>query len=146
MLLSSCRSAIPFTMAQRVKCLPARRETHVRSLGREDPLEKAMAPHSSTLAWRIPWREEPGGLQSTGSQSRTGLSDFTSLTICRSSLIAQMVKIRLQHKRSRFNLWVRKSPWRKKWQPIPVLLPGKSRGLRNVVGYSPWGHKIQLSN
>ena len=43
------------------------RETQVRSLGREDPLEKAMAPHSSTLAWKIPWMEEPGGLQSMGS-------------------------------------------------------------------------------
>ena len=42
------------------------RETWVQWLGREDPLEKAMAPHSSTLAWRIPWTEEPGGLQSTG--------------------------------------------------------------------------------
>ena len=52
-------------------------ETWVRSLGREDPLEKEMAPHSSTLAWKIPWTEEHGGLQSTGSQSRTRLSDFT---------------------------------------------------------------------
>ena len=42
-------------------------ETQVRSLGREDPLEKEMAPHSSTLAWKIPWMEEPGGLQSMGS-------------------------------------------------------------------------------
>ena len=50
----------------------------VRSLGWEDPLEKEMATHSSILAWRIPWTEEPGGLQSTGSQSRTRLSDFTS--------------------------------------------------------------------
>ena len=100
-----------------------------------------MATHSSSLAWRIPWTEEPGGLQSMGSQSRTGLSDFTSLTICRSSLIAQMVKIRLQHKRSRFNLWVRKSPWRKKWQPIPVLLPGKSHGQRSLVGCSPRGRE-----
>ena len=41
-------------------------ETRVRSLGQEDPLEKEMATHSSTLAWRIPWTEEPGGLQSTG--------------------------------------------------------------------------------
>ena len=55
-------------LAQRLKCLPAMRETWVRSLGREDPLEKEMAPHSSILAWRIPWMEEPGGLQSTGSQ------------------------------------------------------------------------------
>ena len=43
-------------------------ETRVRSLGREDALEKAMAPHSSTIAWKIPWMEEPGGLQSMGSQ------------------------------------------------------------------------------
>ena len=51
-----------------VKCLPAMHETWVRSLGREDPLEKEMAPHSSTLAWKIPWTEESGGLQSMESQ------------------------------------------------------------------------------
>ena len=56
-------------VAQRLKHLPAMRETWVRSLGREDPLEKEMATHSSILAWRIPWREEPGRLQSTGSQT-----------------------------------------------------------------------------
>ena len=55
-------------VAQRLKCLPAMRETQVQSLGWEDPLEKEMATHSSILAWRIPWREEPGGLQSMGSQ------------------------------------------------------------------------------
>ena len=55
-------------MAQRLKRLPGMWETLVRSLGREDPLEKEMATHSSTLAWRIPWREEPGRLQSMGSQ------------------------------------------------------------------------------
>ena len=65
--------------ADRLKCLPPMRETQVRSLGREDPLEKEMATHSSILAWRIPWTEESGGLQSTGSQSRTRLSDFTYL-------------------------------------------------------------------
>ena len=48
------------------KGLPPMRETQVRSLGREDPLEKEMATHSSILAWRIPWTEEPGGLQSMG--------------------------------------------------------------------------------
>ena len=54
------------------------RETGVQSLGREDPLEKEMATHSTILAWRIPWKEEPGRLQFTGSQkSRTWLSDFT---------------------------------------------------------------------
>ena len=49
-----------------VKNLPAKQETWVQSLGQEDPLEKEMATHSSILAWRIPWTEEPGGLQSTG--------------------------------------------------------------------------------
>ena len=55
-------------VAQRLKCLPAMWETWVLSLVREDPLEKETATHSSILAWRIPWMEEPGGLQSTGSQ------------------------------------------------------------------------------
>ena len=55
-------------VAQLVKNLPARRETWARSLGREDPLEKEMATHSSILAWRISWTEEPNGLQSMGSQ------------------------------------------------------------------------------
>ena len=54
-------------MAQRIKCLPAMQETWVRSLGQEDPLEKGMAIPSSTLAWKIPWIEEPGRLQSMGS-------------------------------------------------------------------------------
>ena len=51
-----------------VKNLPAMQETWVRSLGQEDPLKKGMATHSSILAWRIPWIEEPGGLQSMWSQ------------------------------------------------------------------------------
>ena len=55
-------------MALTVKRLPAMRETWVQSLGREDPLEKEMATHSSTVTWEIPWMEEPGRLQSTGSQ------------------------------------------------------------------------------
>ena len=55
-------------VAQRVKRLPAMQETWVRSLCCEAPLEKEIATHSSILAWRIPWTEEPGGLQSMGSQ------------------------------------------------------------------------------
>ena len=55
-------------MAQRVKRLPTMRETWVQSLDRKDPLEKEMAIHSSILAWRIPWTEEPDGLQSMGLQ------------------------------------------------------------------------------
>ena len=64
-------------MAQIVKRLPTMRETWVQSLGRENPMEKEMAIHSSIRVWKIPRMEEPGRLQSTGSQSRTGPSDFT---------------------------------------------------------------------
>ena len=55
-------------MTATVKSLPAMRETQVRSLDPEDPVEKEMASHSNILAWKIPWMEEPGGLQSMGSQ------------------------------------------------------------------------------
>ena len=55
-------------MAQAVKNLPAMQETWVQFPGQEDPLEKGIATHSSILTWRIPWTEEPGGLQSMGSQ------------------------------------------------------------------------------
>ena len=61
-------------VAQVVKSLPEMQETRVQSLGREDPLEKGMATHSSTLAWRIPWTEEPSGLQSMGFSSSLWLS------------------------------------------------------------------------
>ena len=60
--------AVASLVAQRLKRLPAMPETWVRSLGQEDPLEKEMATYSSILAWTIPWTEEPGELQSTGSQ------------------------------------------------------------------------------
>ena len=68
-------------MAQTVKRLSTTRETRVRSLGQEDPLEREMAIHSSNIAWKIPWTEEPGRLQSIGSQrvrddGETSLSFF----------------------------------------------------------------------
>ena len=74
-----------------------------------------MAPHSSTLSWKIPWVEEPGRLQSMGSLGVghdwvTSLSPFT-----------------LMH-------------WRRKWQPTPVFLPGESQGQRSLVGCCLWGH------
>ena len=62
-MFSVCGASL---VAQRLKHLPAMLEIWVQSLSREDPLEKEMASHSSILAWRIPWTEEPGGLQSTG--------------------------------------------------------------------------------
>ena len=68
-------------MAQMVKNLPEMQKTWSQSLGWEDPLEEEMATHSSFLAWRIPWTEEPGGLQSMGSQeSQTRL--ILSLSLC----------------------------------------------------------------
>ena len=75
-------------VAQRLKHLPGMRETRVRSLGQEDPLEKEMATHSSTLAWRIPWREEPGTLQSMGSQ-RVGHDCAASLSLSQMKRIPQ---------------------------------------------------------
>ena len=77
-------------------------------------LEKAMAPHSSTLVWKIPWTEEPGGLQSIGSQ-RVGHDWATSLSL-----------FTFMH-------------WRRKWHPIPVFLPGESQGRGSLVGCRLWG-------
>ena len=77
MLLWTLKSSL---VAQTVKRLPTMRETRVQSLDPEDPLEKAMATHSSTHAWKIPWTEEPGGLQPVGSQ-RVGHDWATSLSL-----------------------------------------------------------------
>jgi len=74
-----------------------------------------MAPHSSTLAWKIPWMEEPGGLQSMGSL-RVGHGWANSLSL--------------------FNFM----HWRRKWQPTPVFLPGESQGQGSLVGCRLWGH------
>ena len=73
-----------------------------------------MAAHSSTLAWKIPWTEEPGGLQSMGSLG-VGHDRATSL-----SLFTFM-------------------PWRRKWQPTPEFLPGEPQGQGSLVGYRLWG-------
>ena len=71
-------------MVQRLKCLPAMWETWVRSLGHGDPLEREMATHSSILAWRIPWTEELGGLQSMGREESdtTEQLHFHFLSLC----------------------------------------------------------------
>ena len=84
-------------MAQMVKHLPAMQETWVRSQGREDPLEKETATHSSILAWRIPWTEEPGGLQSIRSKElytteRVHFLSFFNRKMWRTDLRSQMVK------------------------------------------------------
>ena len=78
-------------MAQTVKLLPTIRETQVRFPGREDPLEKEMAAPSSTLAWKTPWMEEPGRLQSMGSQRVAhNLATSLLLTIAHLSLITKI--------------------------------------------------------
>ena len=79
-------------VAQRLKRLPAMRETWVRSLGLEDPLEKEMATHSSIVAWRIPWTEEPRGLQSAGLQ-RVGHDWETSFSLSLSRGISEEDRI-----------------------------------------------------
>ena len=82
--------------------------------------EKAMAPHSSSLAWKIPWTEEPDRLQSMGSL-RVGHDWATSLSL---SLFTFM-------------------HWRRKWQPTPVFLPGESQGWGSLVGCRLWGsHRV----
>ena len=98
-----------------------------------------MTAHSGILAWRIPWTEEPGGLQSTRLQ-RVGHDLETSLSL---SLVVQLVKICLQRRRPEFNPWVGKIPWERKWPPTPVSLPGESHGQRSLAGYGPQGRKSQ---
>ena len=104
-----------FPNSSLAKNLPAMKETLVRLLGQEVPLEKEMATHSSILAWKILWTEEPDGLQSMGSL-RVRHNWATSL-----SLFAFM-------------------HWRRKWQPTPVFLPGESQGRGSLVGCCLWGH------
>ena len=124
-------------VAQMVKLLPTMQETQVRSLGWEDPVEKEMATHSSTLAWKIPWTEERGSLQSMGMQ-RVGHDWTTSL---RDPWWLRGYSVCLQWGRPRFDPWVRKIPSRRNWQSTPLFLPWESHGGRSLVGYSPWDCK-----
>ena len=132
-------------VAQMVKRLSTMQETRVWSLGREDPLEKEMAIHSSIIAWKIPWTEEPGRLQSMGSQ-RVEHDWATSHAYVHTLYVGLPLwlswwRIHLQCGRPGFDPWVGKIPWRRKWQSTPGLLPGESHGQRSLVGYSPWGLK-----
>ena len=113
-------------------------ETWVLPLGGEDSLKKGMATHSSILAWRIPWTEEPGRLQSMGSTEQLTLSlwDFPGGTSGKEPTCQCR-----RHKRCRFDPWVGKIPWRRAWQPTPVFMSCESHGQRSLVGYSPLGHR-----
>ena len=100
-----------------VKHLTTVRETEVQSLGWEDPLEKEMATHSSTLAWKIPWTEEPGRLQSMGLQ-RVGQTERLHIHSNKGFPAASVVKNLLPIRRHRFNPWVRKIPGEGKGIPL----------------------------
>ena len=80
----------------------------------KETVEKAIATHSSTLAWKIPWMWEPGRLQSTGSRR------------VRHNWLSSLWLFTFMH-------------WRRKWQPTPVFLPGESQGQRSLVGCCLWG-------
>ena len=113
---------LTYRVAQTVKCLPTMWETRIlipasgRSPGEGNgnPLQDSCLPSPIKGAQRNIW----------------------------ASLVAQTIMhVCLQRGRPGFDPWVRKIPWRRKWQPTPVLLPGKFHGLRSLVGYSPWGRK-----
>ena len=93
----------------------------------------ALSPHLAAWAWLQPCCRHLGFLNGTACHAWLGFPGSTSgkepTCQCR------------RHKRHRFNPWVRKIPWRRKWQGTPVFLPGKSRGQRSLVGYSPWSCK-----
>ena len=110
-------------VAQLVKHLPTMWETGVQSLGWEDLLEKGMATHSSILA--LP-------PQKNGAQRNIFLG---------ASLVAQRVKHLPVMQKTQVRSLGWEDPWRRKWQPTPVFLPGESHGQRSLVGYSPWDRK-----
>ena len=121
-----------------VENLPAMRKTWVRSLGWEDPLEKRKTTQSSILAWRIPWTVHGAA------KSRTRLSDFyfTSLHFTTTRILSWLLSRYSDHHRLLMLLFYNHSnflPWRRQWHPTPVLVPGKVRGRRSLVGCRLWG-------
>ena len=145
-------------------------ETQVRSLDWEDPLEKGMATHSSILTRRIPWTMNPGSLQSMGSQKAgygwaiKAFTLFLFILLSHNSLKRVFLFGRLLSHSPFFRTvclliffvvvfssgillpigldpWVGKIPWRRKWHPTPIFLPGESHGQRSLAGHSPCGCK-----
>ena len=120
-------------VSQKAKNLPRMQDICFQFLGKEDPLEKGRATHSSILAWRIPWTEEPGRLQFMGSQRiRHDWKNNTFIFIYSLGLPRWLSGKQPSHqgksrRRLKFHSWVRKIPWRMKWQPTPASLPGESR-------------------
>ena len=109
------RAQMPALITSTPSALSPRPGDHLETNSRKLYKVVILAPHSSTLAWKIPWMEEPGRLQSTGSL-RVRHNWVTSLSL-----------FTFTH-------------WRRKWQPSPVFLPGESQGRGSLVGCSLWGH------
>ena len=141
-------------MAQMVKNLSAMLETWVLSLGRQDPLEKGMATHSSILTWRISGRQDAswgrwsyiGQGFPLGSHIQSTLPPTCHSVSCYGILFSNSVGS--DGKESACNAGdpgsipgLGRFPWRRKWQPTPVFLPGESHGQRSLAGCSPGDHK-----
>ena len=120
-------------VAQLVKNPPALWESWDWPLGWEDPLEKGKATQSSILAWRI----QTWTIQSMRSR-RVG-HDWATFTSLGLPWWLRRKRVYQKYGRPGFDPWVGKIPWRRKWQPTAVLLPGKIPGWRSLAGYSPWG-------
>ena len=130
-------------MAQRLKPLPARRETWVQSLGREDPLEKEMATHSSILAWKIPWKEEPGRFQSTGSQ-RVGNDWATSLYSYAEEEPPFMCHFKSQNSSLQFWLWSIVS-LAHTWKVSPSLIHSFIQKMNWGWGWLALSHMVSVN-
>ncbi|XDC50420.1 hypothetical protein R6Z07M_001602 [Ovis aries] len=125
-------------VAQTVKRLPAVWETWVRSLGWEDPLEKEMATHSSTLAWKIPWTEDPGRLQYMGLQSRTRLSNFTFFWVSQVALLVKNSPANARDVRDAGLIpGLGRSPEGGYGNPLQYSFLENPHGQRSLVDYSP---------
>ena len=131
-------------VAQMVKNLSAMWEIQVWSLDEEDPWEKGMATHSSILAWRIPWTQEPGGLQFLGSQNQT-VATHSSTLAWRIPWTQEPGRLQSMGSQGVGHNWATSLSlftfmhWRRKWQPTPVFLPGESQGQGSLVGCPLWG-------
>ena len=102
-----------------------------------DSMEMSLSKFWEMLKDREAWWAAVHGV----AKSQTWLSDWKTTSSFRASLVVQQWRVCLQCRRCRFNPWVRKIPWRRKWLPNPVFLPGKSHGQRSLAGYRPWCHK-----
>ena len=124
-------------VAQMVKNLPAVQETQVRSLRQEDHLEKGMAVHASVLAWRIPWTEEPGGVQPVGSQ-RVGRDWATNTT---TQLLQKNLPAAWE---AQLDPWVGKIPRRRVWLLTAVSCLICALCLTHVCFSGTWAHTRNL--